>query len=50
MKVNEYSIDRGVGPGGAWGGRAPPRIQDLCSIFSENCQNLIFLNIWAPPE
>ena len=23
MKVNEYSIDRGVGPGGAWGGRAP---------------------------
>ena len=30
------------GPGGA------PRIQDLCSKFFENCQNLIFPIIRAP--
>ena len=42
-------IHRGGGPGGAWGGRAPPRIQDLCSKFFENCQNLIFPIIRAPP-
>ena len=45
MKAN---IDRGGGLGGAWGGRAPPRIQDLCSKFFENCQNLIFHIIRAP--
>ena len=33
---------------GTWGGPAHPRIQDLCSKFFENSQNLIFPNIRAP--
>ena len=40
----------GAGDPGGLGGPAPPppRIQDLCSKFFENCQNLIFPIIRAP--
>ena len=31
-----FYIVRGLGPGGAWGGRAPPRIGDLWSKIFEN--------------
>ena len=43
------SIWSGAGDPGGLGGRAPPRIQDLCSKFFENCQNWIYPIIRAPP-
>ena len=38
-------MTRGLGTGGVWGGRTPPRIRDLCSkIFFEN-----FSYLFGPP-
>ena len=38
LEDQKYSIIyRGRGPGGAWGGRAPPRIWDLLSKILKIC-------------
>ena len=46
--VSQYhilTIGRGLGTGGVWGGRTPPRIRDLCSkkIFDK------FSYLFGPP-
>ena len=48
-KQYSSAIYRHLGPGGAGGARAPPRIEILLSKIFQNGQNFIFYIIRAPP-